>query len=116
MVVKIDQQQSTEPDSVPGKWRKTVLTNIGEQEPHDCQPAQKGGNKPNGKRRRIRQGQVAPILIKAVAGGGETYRWYSFLTNPNVATVYALVVLFVSMITAVIYLRVLRDSTRQGAR
>ncbi len=55
-------------------------------------------------------GENFPLLV------GETYRWYSFLTNPNVATVYALVVLFISMITAVVYLRVLRDNSRQGAR
>lgn len=55
-------------------------------------------------------GENFPLLV------GETYRWYSFLTNPNVATVYALVVLFLSMITAVVYLRILRDSTSQGAR
>lgn len=50
-------------------------------------------------------GEAFPLLV------GETYRWYSVIHNPNVAAVYALVILGVSMLTAVIYLRLLRDQT-----
>lgn len=55
-------------------------------------------------------GENFPLLV------GETYRWYAFLTNPNVASVWALLIMVVSMATAVVYLRLLRDTTRQGAR
>lgn len=47
-------------------------------------------------------GQNFPLLV------GETYRWYTVLQNPNVAAAIALVVLFASMATSLVYLRVLR--------
>lgn len=53
-------------------------------------------------------GQNFPLLV------GETYRWYSSLNNPNVASVYAMVIMGVSMLTAIIYLRVLRDQSRRA--
>ncbi|MEL4504615.1 sugar ABC transporter permease [Luteococcus sp. H138] len=52
-------------------------------------------------------GEGFPLLV------GETYRWYSSLNNPNVASSYAMVIMLVSMLTAVIYMRVLRDQTKQ---
>lgn len=55
-------------------------------------------------------GQDFPVLV------GETYRWYTALQNPNVASALALVIMVISMITAVIYLRTLRDSTAEGKR
>jgi multiple sugar transport system permease protein len=48
-------------------------------------------------------GRNLPLLV------GETYRWYSVLLNPNVAAALALVVLAVSMLAAVGYLRLLRE-------
>jgi multiple sugar transport system permease protein len=48
-------------------------------------------------------GRDFPLLV------GETYHWYSTLQNPNVAAAIALVVLAVSMVTSVAYLRLLRD-------
>ncbi|HYY89449.1 MAG TPA: sugar ABC transporter permease [Chloroflexota bacterium] len=48
-------------------------------------------------------GQNFPLLV------GETYRWYTALQNPNVAAALALVVLGVSMLTSLVYLRVLRQ-------
>ena len=53
-------------------------------------------------------GESFPLLV------GETYRWYAALNNSNVASAYALVIMGVSMVTAVIYLRALRDQSRQG--
>ena len=50
-------------------------------------------------------GQDFPLLV------GETYRWYTALQNPNVASALALVIMAVSMVTAVIYLKTLRDSS-----
>lgn len=47
---------------------------------------------------------------------GETYRWYTALQNPNVASALALVVMAVSMVAAVVYLRLLRDETGSGKR
>ena len=47
-------------------------------------------------------GDNFPLLV------GETYRWYTVLQDPNVAAALALVVLAVSMLTSVIYLRALR--------
>lgn len=55
-------------------------------------------------------GEGFPLLV------GETYRWYTALNNPNVASVYAMVIMVVSMMTAVIYLRVLRDQSRGGKK
>lgn len=55
-------------------------------------------------------GQNFPVLV------GETYRWYRELQNPNVAAALALVILAVSMLTSLVYLRVLRDKTQQVAR
>lgn len=48
-------------------------------------------------------GREFPLLV------GETYHWYTALQNPNVAAAIALVVLAVSMVTSVAYLRLLRD-------
>ena len=53
-------------------------------------------------------GQDFPVLV------GETYRWYTALQNPNVASAIAMVVMAVSMVTAVFYLKTLRDSTQGG--
>ncbi|MFJ8582599.1 carbohydrate ABC transporter permease [Micromonospora sp. NPDC093277] len=50
-------------------------------------------------------GRDFPLLV------GETYHWYYSLQNPNVAAAIALVVLAVSMVTAIAYLRLLRDRT-----
>lgn len=50
-------------------------------------------------------GQNFPLVV------GETYRWYTGLQDPNVASALALVVMAVSMVTAVGYLKVLRDQT-----
>src|SRR5690606_11579977 len=55
-------------------------------------------------------GRNFPLLV------GETYYWYNFLQNPNVAAAIALVVLGISMVTAVGYLRLLRDRTPGVAR
>lgn len=55
-------------------------------------------------------GRNFPLLV------GETYYWYNFLQNPNVAAAIALVVLAISMVTAVGYLRLLRDRTPGVAR
>ncbi len=52
-------------------------------------------------------GEGFPLLV------GETYRWYSALNNSNVASAYALVIMGISMLTAFIYLHVLRDQSRQ---
>lgn len=48
-------------------------------------------------------GRDLPLLV------GETYQWYNVLRNPNVAAAVALVVLAVSMLAAVGYLRLLRE-------
>ena len=48
-------------------------------------------------------GENFPVLV------GETYRWYVTLQDPGVAAALALVVLVLSMITSVIYLRTLRS-------
>jgi multiple sugar transport system permease protein len=50
-------------------------------------------------------GQNFPLIV------GETYRWSTALQNPNVASAIALVVMLASMITAVFYLRLLRDQS-----
>lgn len=49
-------------------------------------------------------GQNFPLLV------GETYRWYNALQNPNVAAAIALVVLGISMLTSLVYLRTLRGA------
>ncbi|MQA26978.1 MAG: ABC transporter permease subunit [Micromonosporaceae bacterium] len=54
-------------------------------------------------------GRQFPLLI------GETYWWYVQLNDPNVASAVAVVVLGVSMVTALVYLRLLR-SPDAGAR
>ena len=54
-------------------------------------------------------GQNFPLVV------GETYRWYTALQNPGVAAALALVIMVVSMLTSVIYLRVLRENS-QGNR
>ena len=55
-------------------------------------------------------GQNFPLVV------GETYRWYTGLQNPNVAAALALVILAVSMLTSIFYLRALRDKTQEGTR
>jgi multiple sugar transport system permease protein len=50
-------------------------------------------------------GRNFPLLV------GEAYQWYSVLQDPHVATAIALVILAVSMLTSIVYLRVLRDPT-----
>jgi multiple sugar transport system permease protein len=55
-------------------------------------------------------GQNFPLVV------GETYRWYTGLQNPNVAAALALVILAVSMLTSIFYLRALRDKTQGGTR
>lgn len=53
-------------------------------------------------------GQNFPLVV------GETYRWYTALQNPGVAAALALVIMAVSMLTSVVYLRVLRESASKG--
>jgi multiple sugar transport system permease protein len=55
-------------------------------------------------------GRNFPLLV------GETYQWYVRLQNEHVAAAIALVILALSMATAIVYLRVLRDPTTQGSR
>lgn len=55
-------------------------------------------------------GQNFPLVV------GETYRWYTGLQNPNVAAALALVILVVSMLTSVFYLRALREKNQGGLR
>ncbi|MFC5751651.1 carbohydrate ABC transporter permease [Actinomadura rugatobispora] len=56
-------------------------------------------------------GRGFPLLI------GETYEWYVNLQNPYVAAAVGLVILVVSMFTAVVYLRTLRQpDVVRGAR
>ena len=55
-------------------------------------------------------GQDFQVLV------GETYRWYTALQNPHVASALALVVMVVSMVAAVLYLRLLREETGSGNR
>ena len=55
-------------------------------------------------------GQNFPLVV------GETYRWYTGLQNPNVAAALALVILAVSMLTSIFYLRALREKTQGGTR
>jgi multiple sugar transport system permease protein len=55
-------------------------------------------------------GQNFPLVV------GETYRWYTGLQNPNVAAALALVILVVSMLTSIFYLRALRDKNQGGLR
>jgi multiple sugar transport system permease protein len=50
-------------------------------------------------------GRNFPLLV------GETYQWYVTLQNPHVSAAIALVVLAVSMVSSVAYLRLLRDRT-----
>jgi multiple sugar transport system permease protein len=50
-------------------------------------------------------GQNFPLVV------GETYRWYTGLQDANVASALALVVMAVSMVTAVGYLKLLRDQS-----
>lgn len=47
-------------------------------------------------------GRDFPLLV------GQTYQWYSTLLNPNIAAAFALVVLGLSMVTSIAYLRLLR--------
>jgi multiple sugar transport system permease protein len=55
-------------------------------------------------------GREFPLLI------GETYEWYYNLRNPNVAAAIALVILAVSLLAAVVYLRLLRVRAAESAR
>ena len=55
-------------------------------------------------------GRQFPLLI------GETFEWYVNLADPYVASAVAMVVLGLSMVTAVIYLRLLRHPAEGGAR
>ncbi|MEO3819198.1 sugar ABC transporter permease [Plantactinospora sp. B24E8] len=55
-------------------------------------------------------GRSFPLLV------GETYQWYVTLQNEGVAAAIALVILLMSIGTAVVYLRVLRDPTTGGLR
>ena len=55
-------------------------------------------------------GQNFPLVV------GETYRWYTGLQNPNVAAALALVILVVSMLTSIFYLRALRDKNQGRLR
>lgn len=55
-------------------------------------------------------GQDFPVLV------GETYRWYSALQNPHVASALAIVVMGVSMVTAVVYLRTLKEPATGASR
>jgi multiple sugar transport system permease protein len=48
-------------------------------------------------------GENFPLLV------GETYRWYVTLQNPGVAAALALVVLGLSMVTSIFYLRTVRS-------
>jgi multiple sugar transport system permease protein len=65
--------------------------------------------------------QVFAVVI-ALGGGdvvtvlaNETYRWYSDFRNPNVAAAYAVFILALSMISAVIYLRLVRSQVEELA-
>ena len=51
-------------------------------------------------------GRNLPLLV------GETYQWYGFLQNPNVASAIALVILAVSLLAAFGYLRLMREAHR----
>lgn len=55
-------------------------------------------------------GRSFPLLV------GETYQWYVNLQNPSVASALALVVLLLSMIASVVYLRALRPAQRGGSQ
>ena len=50
-------------------------------------------------------GENFPLLL------GETYRWYATLNDPGVAAALALVVLGLSMVTSIAYLRALRSGS-----
>jgi multiple sugar transport system permease protein len=51
-------------------------------------------------------GHNLPLLV------GETYQWYDFLQNPNVASAIALVILAASLLAAFGYLRLMREAHR----
>lgn len=53
-------------------------------------------------------GRNFPLLV------GETYQWYVSLQNESVAAAIALVILILSIGTAMVYLRVLRDPSLRG--
>lgn len=55
-------------------------------------------------------GREFPLLV------GETYEWYNTLRNPHVASAIALVILVVSLLAAVGYLRLLRVRATESAR
>jgi multiple sugar transport system permease protein len=52
-------------------------------------------------------GENFPLLV------GETYRWYVTLQNPGVAAALALVVLALSMLTSIFYLRTVRSGVER---
>ncbi len=47
-------------------------------------------------------GDMIPVL------SGEAYFWYSLYRNPHIASVYALIIIFISILFTLIYLRLLR--------
>jgi multiple sugar transport system permease protein len=55
-------------------------------------------------------GREFPLLV------GETYEWYNNFRNPHVASAIALVILVVSLLAAVGYLRLLRVRATESAR
>ncbi|WP_086826553.1 carbohydrate ABC transporter permease [Allokutzneria sp. NRRL B-24872] len=55
-------------------------------------------------------GRNFPLLV------GETYQWYVNLQNPAVASAVALVILALSLGTAILYMRALRQPSSGGAR
>jgi multiple sugar transport system permease protein len=55
-------------------------------------------------------GEGFPLLV------GQTYQWYSVLQDPKVAAALALVVLGLSMLTSLVYLRAMRERTPGGDR
>lgn len=50
-------------------------------------------------------GQNFPLLV------GETYRWYVELQNPAVASAIAMVIMTISMVTSIVYLRTLKEQS-----
>lgn len=55
-------------------------------------------------------GRDFPLLV------GETCNWYTALRNPHVASALALVVLLISLVTAIVYLRALRDPAEKRGK
>lgn len=55
-------------------------------------------------------GDNFPVMVS------ETYNWYSDLQNPNVAAAFSVVIMAVSMLFAVLYLHLLRNTADEGPR